>query len=836
YVDVDLEPAQLAERLTVLGMEVKGLERWGADWQNVVVGELLEVGKHPRADRLSLTKVVVGAGSEPIEIVCGATNIAAGQRVPVALPGAVLPGGRRIERAEKMGVVSNGMLASGDELGLTSDADGILILPPDTPIGEALTDLYGDWVLDVDVKPNRGDCLSLVGLAREVAAATGADVRFPDVSVEEGSDDVAAHLSVDVRDATLCPRFVGRWVSGLRVGPSPDRVQMRLLAAGMRPVSNVVDASNYVMLELGKPIHTFDAGAVGRDRSGRARLVVRLAAPGERLETLDHVERELTPDTLVIADEDRPLAIAGVMGGANSEVSERTTDVVIESAIFDPVSIRRTAFRYALRSEASLRFEKGQELRLARLGADRTARLIREWAGGTVARGRVDTAPEEPGPLRVTFRPERVNRLLGTGFSVDEQRALLERVGVATEESSAASLVTVATAPELILVEPDPGEAIDALVPSWRRDIVIEADVAEEVARLHGYESIPPVTPDTAMPHYRPNPLEVRDLVRETLDGAGLHEVATYALVSPSELDEFPLVPDVAVPDGEEAATGRPIRVTNPLSSQHSVLRQRLLPSLLRVVDTNARQGRADVAIFEVGKGYGAEDDLDAPEPVTRTREWWRLGLAVTGSARPRHWADEPRAWDLDDAKGLLALLCAELGFGAPVFAPLRDDPTLPPGRAATVVARGHADATPALAGRVGEIHPAVAERLELRSGRVVVAEVAIRGLTAGILAPVRVVPPSRHPAVERDLAVVVPESTPAGSVDDAIRRHAGPLLADLDLFDVYRGAPLGGDEKSLAFRIVFRADRTLTEDEVDAVVADVVAGLAPDVGGRVRT
>jgi phenylalanyl-tRNA synthetase beta chain len=394
YVDVQLSPEQLAERLTLLGMEVKGLERWGSDWQSVVVGELLTVDKHPRADRLSLTTVTLGSG-EPLEIVCGATNISPGQRIPVALPGAVLPGDRRIERTEKMGVVSNGMLCSGDELRLTADADGILILPPETPLGIQLADLYGDVVLDVDVKPNRGDVLSLIGLAREVAAVTGAEVRFPPTDPVEGDEPVTDRLRVDVEEPSLCTRFVGRWVSGVTVKPSPDVVQMRLIAAGQRPVSNVVDVSNYVMLELGKPIHTFDAAAV---RDGH--LVVRLAREGERLETLDHVERELTTDTLIIADPDGPSAIAGVMGGAASEISDATSDVVIESAIFDPVSIRRTAFRYALRSEASLRFEKGQEHRLARRGSS---------ASGPVAPSRAArstrTRPSRPPPRSRSVRP-----------------------------------------------------------------------------------------------------------------------------------------------------------------------------------------------------------------------------------------------------------------------------------------------------------------------------------------------------------------------------------------------------------------------------------------------
>ncbi len=886
YVDVELEPGQLAERLTVLGMEVKGLERWGADWQNVVVGELLEVRRHPRADRLSLTRVTIGDDSEPLEIVCGATNIAAGQRVPVALPGAVLPGDRRIERTEKMGVVSNGMLCSGDELRLTADADGILILPADSPLGEPLVDLYGDWVLDVDVKPNRGDCLSLVGLAREVAIATGgtaADVRLPDVSVAEDADlRIDDLLRVRVEDAALCPRFVGRWVDGVRVASSPDRVQMRLLAAGMRPVSNVVDATNYVMLELGKPVHAFDAAVVaggndgsrgsngsdgsrgsraGADSGPIARLVIRLARDGERLETLDHVERELTPDTLVVADEERPLAIAGVMGGANSEVSDATSRVIVESAIFDPVSIRRTAFRYALRSEASLRFEKGQEPRLARLGADRTARLIREWAGGRVATGRIDTAPDEPGPLRVTFRPGRVNRLLGTDHGVDAQRELLEAAGIETEESPAGMVVTVATAPDLVIVEPTPGEAIDALVPTWRRDIVIEADVAEEVARIAGYETVPPVTPDTPMPRFRPNPLEVRDRVRETLAGVGLHEVATYALVAPEEIASFPLRPDVAVPEGETPVGGTPIRVTNPLSSQHSVLRQQLLPSLLRVVDSNARQGREDVAVFEIGKGYGANetagDGTAAADPAphgtnakadagtsSRTRESWRLAIVLAGSARPPHWADAGRDWDIDDAKGLVGLVAERLGFAEPEYAALVDDPRLHPGRAATVVARadpGTARTDPAtndaigLAGRLGELHPALVERLELPHGRAVAVELAIRGLTRGTLSPVRLRTPSRFPAVERDLALVVAEDVPAGSVRSAVVHAGGELLRDAWLFDVYRGAPLGPNEKSLAWRLTFAADRTLTEEEVDAAIEAIVDAAASAVGARIR-
>jgi phenylalanyl-tRNA synthetase beta chain len=815
YVDLDLTPEQLAERLTVLGMEVKALERWGADWQDVVVGELLTVAKHPNADRLSLTTVRVGDG-EPLSIVCGATNIAPGQRVPVALPGAVLPGGRRIERTEKMGIVSNGMLCSGDELGLTSDADGILILPAGTPIGRGLIDLYGDTVLDVDVKPNRGDALCLVGLAREVSATTGAPVRFPVVEVAESGAPTADRLAVDNREPELCTRFVGRIVRSFSVGPSPDQVQMRLQAAGMRPVSNVVDASNYVMLELGKPTHTFDAAAVHERR-----IVVRRAAQGERLVTLDHVERLLDPETLLIADPVEALGIAGVMGGERSEVGATTTEVVIESAVFDPVSIRRTGQRYGLRSEASLRFEKGQEVRLARIGADRVAQLIVAWAGGEIAPGRVDTAPIEPGPARVPFRPARVNRLLGTELADDAQSGFLARVGVGTEPGSAGASIPVARGDRPLDV-PAGTSVLTAVVPTWRADLAIETDITEEIARVAGYETIDPTLPDTPLPAFRPDPLAARDAIRQALAGAGLSEVVTYALVEPGRASVVRWPGDAGPPPaGEGAAAGGPITVTNPLSANHSVLRQDLVGSLLDVVDANQRRGRDDIAIFEIGKGYG--------KLASGPTEWWRLGFALTGAAEPASWNRAARAYDLDDAKGLVELLADELGLAAVTYEPATAGYPFHPGRAA--IAR----AGDALVGRLGEAHPELIAALDLRAGRYVVAELAIAGLAGGQLPVVRSRPVSRHQAVERDLAIVVPEARPAATLASTIRAAAGDLLIDLRLFDIYRGAPLAADEKSLAFRLRFQAGRTLAEAEVEATIAAVVDALRAG-GARLRT
>ena len=826
FVDFDLTPEQLAERLTLLGMEVKGIEQRGSDWSNVVVGELLSVEKHPRADRLSLTRVTTGSG-EPLDIVCGATNIAPGQRIPVALPGAVLPGNRRIERTEKMGVVSNGMLCSGDELGLTGDSDGILILDPATPIGAKLSDLYGDVVLDVDVKPNRGDALSIVGIAREVAAVTGGRVELPPTEVVEAGPPIVERLSVSVEDARLCSRFVGRWVEGVTLGPAPDWVQMRLLAAGIRPISNVVDTSNYVMVELGKPIHTFDAGAVGRDGQGRARIDVRLARAGERIETLDHVDRALETETLLIADPNGPLGIAGVMGGASSEVSDGTRDVIVESAIFDPVSIRRTAFRYALRSEASLRFEKGQEFRLARLGADRATRLITEWAGGTVARGRVDTNPDEPGPRHVAFRPARVDRLLGTTLGLDAQREVLARVGIETSVADAATDVPITAGSSPSSVTAAAGEAVVATIPTWRRDIEIEADLAEEVARVHGYERVPPRIPPTEMPGWRETPLAARDAIREALVGAGFTEAVSYALVSPKLDETFAWAGAGRVARGEAAREGSQITVTNPLSADHSVLRQSLVGSLVEIVDSNVRHGQGDVAFFEIGKGYGRVGESP--------REWWRLGLAAAGAFEPGAWNQPRREADLDDLKGAVELLADVLGAGAPTYAAVTNEPILHPGRSASVESR-FGDGEVAISGVVGELHPRLAADWGLRARRVLVGELSVAGLAGGSLPIVQSVPPPRVPPVERDLTVDVPDRVPAGDVVAVIRAAGGELLADATLTGTYRGHPLGPEERSLTFRLRFGGgDAPPTEAQLDAAIGTIGSALTANLGARIR-
>jgi phenylalanyl-tRNA synthetase beta chain len=793
YVDFDLPVERLAERLTLLGMEVGSIETIGADWSNVVVGELLEVVPHPNADRLSLTKVRVSSSDAPLSIVCGAHNISAGQRVPVALPGAVLPGDRRISVTKIQGTESQGMLCSGAELGLTTDADGIMILDSEYKLGRPLSEVVGDIVIDVDVKPNRGDALSMIGLAREVAAITGGKVRWPDIKVPETGDATSDHLAVQVDDIKLCPRFVGRWVDGLKVGPSPLRVQLRLGAAGMRPVSNAVDASNYVMLELGKPIHVFNAAA---DSGGK--IILRSPKNGERLEPLDHVERTLTPDTLVIADERGPIGIAGVMGGAGSEITESTTTAIVESAVFDPVSVRRTAFRYGLRSEASLRFEKGQESRLARIGADRTAQLLAEWAGGRVATGVVDTHPVDDQPKRVSFRPARVSRLLGAEISADDMKAALARVEIATEKGADAASLT-------------------AVVPTHRRDIEIEEDVAEEVIRIIGYETLAPRLPDTTTPAYRDEPSLFTNRLRDSLAGRGLVEVLTNGLIAP--LDHARL--------GSAADDPATIRVANPVTADHSELRRSMLPGLLGVLVRNERQRRDDIAIFEIGVVHEWRDGAPTQTDV--------LAVLLAGNLRAASWAEPARTASLGDLKGIVETIAAQAHASRVEYEATQAHSGVEhPGRTAAVVAVTGDERTPL--GRVFEVDPRLLAAYEVRAERVAFARLLLEPMRALASRVPQVRRIDTLPAVERDIAVVVGHDKPAAAVEGAIRSAAGPNLASLTLFDRYSGKQVAADEVSLAYRLRFQPEsEQLSETSIDESVARVAEALARQVGGRIR-
>jgi len=802
YVDVELTPRRLAEELTMRGMEVDSIETAGADWTDVVVGRVLEVRRHPNADTLWLARVDVGDGGE-LEIVCGAQNLEPDQLVPTALVGAVLPGDRRIERTKIRGEVSNGMLCSAVELGLGTDGDGIHILGhgDEIALGTPLADLVGETVIDVDIKPNRGDALSMVGLAREVAAFTGSSLRLPEATVAETDDEVAGHVSVRIEEADLNPRFTARWFDDVANGPSPDWMQRRLVAAGMRPISAVVDVTNYVMHELGQPMHAYDADAIPAGE-----IVVRRARPGERLVTIDHVERELDEKMLVIADRERPIGLAGIMGGASTEVGEGTTRVILESAIFDGPTIRNTARRLGLRSEASMRHEKGIGHDLPRYAVDRAARLIAEITGARVTRGIVDNDSAPKPPRRIAVDVPRMRRLLGIELDAGGVAELLEPLefGVSGE-----------------------GDLLDVEVPSHRLDVVVAADVAEEVARAYGYERIDGRLPQAALPPYRPDPSEPRHVVRRILTGLGLDEVIGHALIGPDDLERV----------GRDPRDPELVRVFNPLSPQHSILRPSMTPSVLGGLAENARRRQHDAWLFDLGKVYRhpaqpTPRDRASETAGTGRYESWELGIALAGSPAAASPGAEPFVADVGTLKGIVDALHDGIGAPRPEYAAEPEGERhrhRHPGRTALIL-----DAAGRPYGSLGEVHPRVVEAWGL-TGRPVDAAIdlgRLLGLGADV---VRAAPIPTAQPVDRDLAVVVTDETPVGEVLRIARTAAGPRLVEVRLFDVYRGGQVATGRVSYALAFRFQPLEAGEEKEVDRAVNRVRGSLQHHLGAEIR-
>ncbi len=779
FCPVDLSPEDVGELLDRKGMHVESIERPWDGLQGVVVARVLEVRDHPNSAKLCLARIDVG-GTER-EVVVGVRNMVAGDLVPYAGAGARVPGlPEPLSPREIRGVASDGMICSARELGISADHSGILILAPDgQEVGADVKSAYGldEAVLDLEIETNRPDLLSMFGIAREVAGATGLPLSPPAVSVDETAGDASSAASVVVEDADGCPRYLARLIADVEVRPSPLRAQARLTAAGMRPVSSVVDATNYVMLEMGQPMHPFDLELL----DGRG-IEVRRARSNERLVTLDDVERELVEDDLLIADHEKAVGIAGVMGSASAEVSATTTQVLLESAYFEPRGILRTSRRLLLPTEASIRFSRGTDPEGAGPAAARAARLMVEWGGGSVLRGAIDVGG--PPPRRhVSVRPSRASALIGHEVSAADVAEALERIGVATQKEDG---VVVAEA------------------PSFRPDLQREEDLIEEVTRVQGYENLRATLPGIRQAGGLVPAHAFRRRVRETLVRAGLREALSLSFASQADLELM-----------EQSGA---VAVANPPSADEPFLRRSLLPGLARALARTISRGALGGAMFEVGQVFHPAEPVDERETVS---------VALTGPAEEGLYA-ETRAFDFFDAKGALEALMEALAIDDWRLTDRLDRP-FHRGRSAAVAVAGEP------AGVVGELDPRVAETLHLPA-RVAVFEVDVGVLAsrAGSGVTYRDVP--RFPPVRRDLAFTLDATVAAADVRSALEDAGGDLVGSVQLFDVFEGGPLPAGTRSLAFSIDIRAtDRTLTDQEADDVVRAIVERLARDFGAELR-
>lgn len=867
YTDQPFSPEELARRLSGRGVVVEVVRHLQQGVRGVLIGELLQVERHPNSEHLWVCQTNVGQAA-PLTIVTGAQNVGQGDKVPVAVPGAVIADGRELGIANFRGIESHGMLCSPEELGIDEGGDGILILPPDAPVGADAVPYLGldDTVLELDLTANYGvHCQAMVGVAQELAAITGGKVNWPipwrhgdevpELRLPNGDGVVTAEraapkvveqmLSVRIDAPDLCQRYTATIIEGVRIGPSPGWLQARIRAAGMRPINNVVDVTNFVMLELGQPLHAFDYHKVKG-----AQIIVRRAADGERLTTLDKQDRQLDSSMLVIADTEEPVGLAGVMGGYHSEITAETSTILLESAVFEGINNRATARKLGLFSAAQSRYTKGVDPNGALAAAKRAADLMVELGGGRILPGVIDEYPRPRAPRLLPLRLRRVREFLGVKLPRTQVEQHLDSFGIAVERQLSGFLEAPQAAAPALMARVSPWPARDsaayanwahharieaeraaivlqeyldqesegvvlACVPTRRLDIDIEVDLIEEVARAHGYDEIPATLPrGPAVRGGRSAEAELVLAARQALAGMGLAEVMNYSLVHPKAYDRLGLPAD--------SANRQVITIANPLYEERSTLRTSLLPGLLDDLQHNLNRQTRDLQIFEVGRTYHPVPAEILPQEPTR------LGIAALGNTVGKGWNEAPREADFFWLKGVVATLLDELNvFNWSVAA--GDHPALHPGRRATLLVDGKP------AGFFGELHPRVAAAWDL-SGRPLVAEIEVAALAAAAAPKRSFHPVPRFPAAVRDVALVIDQAVPVEQVLAAIRRGGGDLVEEVHLFDRYTGDPVAAGRHSLAYSITYRsAERTLTDSEVEAAHAGVRAALA-GLGAELRS
>ncbi|WP_153122906.1 phenylalanine--tRNA ligase subunit beta [Peribacillus tepidiphilus] len=793
YVDLSgITAEELAEKITKSGIEVEGVEKKSEGISNVVVGHVLECEKHPQADKLN--KCLVDVGEEnPVQIICGASNVAKGQKVAVAKVGAVLPGNFKIKKAKLRGEESHGMICSLQELGIESKliakeyATGIFVFPNDAEVGSNALEQLGldDEVLELGLTPNRADCLSMLGVAYEVGAILGREVKWPEASVEAGNEKAADYISITVEANEDNPLYVAKVIKDVKIGPSPLWMQAALMASGIRPHNNIVDITNYVLLEYGQPLHAFDY-----DRLGSKEIVVRRAAEGEKIVTLDDTERTLKADHLVITNGKEPVALAGVMGGANSEVVDTTTTVLLESAYFTGSTIRKASKDHGLRSEASARFEKGVDPERVRAAAERAAYLMEKYAGGTVLEGtvEVDTLKVEPSVVSITL--QKINSRLGTDLSMAEVEDIFKRLKFETS------------------VE---GNEITVTVPTRRGDISIEEDLIEEVARLYGYDNIPKTLPVAASTPGKLSSYQLkRRKVRRFLEGAGLYQAITYSLTTAEKSTQYAI---------EKA---EPIRLAMPMSEDRSTLRLSIVPQLLEVLKYNVARQNDSVALYETGAVFLKNSDDELPV------EKEHVAGALTGLWHAHLWQGEKKPVDFYVAKGILEGLFNILGVSEQITYEAAEIDGMHPGRTAKVLLNGE------FIGFVGQVHPKVQKEYDLKE--TYVFELSLKALIEAEVAPIAYETIPRYPSITRDIALVVNKEVSAGQLKALIEEAGGKLLKEVSVFDLYEGERMEPGKKSIAYSLrYFDPEKTLTDEEVTKAHNKVLEAVKEKAGAELR-
>ncbi len=799
YIDLNVDPEEVKEKLTMLGFEVESVEYLGEKFKNFYVGEVLEVNKHPNADRLTVCKVTLG--KDVFQIICGAPNVAVGQKVPVALAGAVIPRNQHdpegkpfvLTRAKIRGVESYGMICSEYELGLGDDKEGIMVLESDAKVGQPLAEYFGldDIVYDVSVTPNRPDCLSHIGIARELALAFGLKLKKPEFKVNESDRKITDYASVEVVDVKNCPRYSARVVLNVKVEQSPKWLQNYLKSVGLRPINNIVDITNFVLYEIGHPLHAFDY-----DKLAGHKIIVKCAQEGEAFVTLDGKVRTLRKDTLMICDAEKPVAIAGVMGGQNSEITEQTRNVLIESAYFNPISIRRTSKYLGLSTDASYRFERGADPNAVIWALDRAAQLMAEIAGGEVLKGVIDVYPVKIEPKIVNLRFSRLNAIIGFEIPRDEVVKIIEGL-------------------ELEILKQDEN-ALTVKVPTFRPDLEREIDLIEEVARVYGYDKIPDKMNSVIYFSTEKIKPDFHEIVRERLIGAGFKEIVTNSMLDEDKASLF----------GDNF-----VKVLNPISREMSALRTSLIPSALGVVRHNFGYGVKDLKLFEIGRVFKiATDEDEKPRLVGNYVEEERLLILMTGKAEPISYDIKERNFDIYDLKGEIERLFRGVFLENYRFIYYSNSSEIAEFEIGVEIGGKYA-------GRLIKAGDKILKEFDIE------ADVYIAEIDFGLMCENSRIEQRhyeelpRFPSVYRDLAFVVDEDLPVGEIEKAMREKIGEVLKSIRLFDIYRGDKIGAGKKSVAFSLeILSPYKTLTDEEVNEIIQDVVKHIEQKFAAKLRS